>query len=71
MRGHGRFSQTWSHLFSCMHVLINLSLYTYIHIRIYVPSSSSLKTKALGISIIGVMLPNTEETLDVLFTLGN
>ena len=46
-------------------------MYVFI-ITTHVPSSSCLKTTALGISIIGVMLPNTEViSLDVFVTVGN
>ena len=34
---------------------------SYVHA--YIPSSSCLETTVLGISIIGVMIPNAEETL--------
>ena len=43
----------------------------YIHVYI-IPSSSCLKIIVLGISIIGVMLPNSKEiSADVLVRVGN
>ena len=60
-----------SYITIIVHTVYVLILYTH-DIRI-IPSSSCLKTMLLGISIIGVMLPNTKvASLDMLLvTDGN
>ena len=34
MRGHGRFSQTWSHIYIYIYIAIYIYIYIYIYVRI-------------------------------------